>query len=750
MSNVSSVEDAVSRFATQSDAIGRLAQDSGGFAAVVAAFESRDPGAFRWVLDRLGFLPQCELICDWVRIKLGVLRCIEVCGPPREKAETPSLQEFAHAVVQLASNEKLLRRVVDSVSCGDADAYRAAIEELRLQDFCYLICHWVYLIIYIRVCKIVCSPQPVLAADPASEIRAAGEVIARLIGHEKAFSAVGQAAAEQNCVTLKAAIAEAGLFSDCETICFLICTWRCVWVCRELCVFPSPVLGAADGVEEARNFALASRVLANQPRALGDLVSAAQRRDAKAYGEIVTRFGLGAYCRQLCAWLCSVTCRELCICVCPNQALEPWFTTVGSFNIYADINGATGLTNKSLPVTLSMPYGGGPNFAFFEQLTLGGNCPAYSPISPSTPMQYRFLYANASTSLSAAITAAQTSINVASSAGVPATPFNVSVCNSGATGETLTVTAVSGTTWTVTRGQAGTTAAAAGVGATVWINPTAIKENLMVPVPVGTRIISWPQNLAGIAGPTLVPTFQTVMVGPPPSGTPVDPTMPLPGNPYTFGDHYILPDADGWVAVDTTINGLEFTTLLGFDTTQVVVGGAPIAGAFGAPGGTPAGSAVPAANQGAGTNLSIIFEATRVGLTTVDYSNSLCKIHVNNWSEVNNLWFEEFDASTGCCTPIVESLSVQFTTDHEEMSAGAWSLSITSCSGSAPGDITPTVSSGTVTVSPRGGWGTIVEDTSTWTDCSYLVTLSTRPGLTTGSYDRTAASNWLTFCICGN
>ena len=77
MSNTSSNDNAVSRLASQSDAVGRLAQDSGGFAAVVAAFESKDANAFRWVLERLEMLPYCELICEWVRIKLCVLRSLE-------------------------------------------------------------------------------------------------------------------------------------------------------------------------------------------------------------------------------------------------------------------------------------------------------------------------------------------------------------------------------------------------------------------------------------------------------------------------------------------------------------------------------------------------------------------------------------------------------------------------------------------------------------------------------------------------
>src|SRR5580698_1798426 len=155
MSNQSSNDNAVSRLASQSDAVGRLAQDSGGFAAVVAAFESKDANAFRWVLERLEMLPYCELICEWVRIKFGVLRCLEVCGLPAEKVETPSLQQFARAIVQLASNEKLLRQVVDSISCGDGEEYRATIAELKLNNFCYLLCHWVYSVVYHRVCEVV-------------------------------------------------------------------------------------------------------------------------------------------------------------------------------------------------------------------------------------------------------------------------------------------------------------------------------------------------------------------------------------------------------------------------------------------------------------------------------------------------------------------------------------------------------------------------------------------------------------------
>ena len=129
MSNLTLQQNAISQLAAQADAVGKLAEDTGAFAATFAAFESNDPNAFRWVLQRLELLPHCELICEWIRVKLCALRCVEVCGPLDPKVELPELPEFARALSQLASNEAVLRRVVDAVSCGDADSYQAAIAE---------------------------------------------------------------------------------------------------------------------------------------------------------------------------------------------------------------------------------------------------------------------------------------------------------------------------------------------------------------------------------------------------------------------------------------------------------------------------------------------------------------------------------------------------------------------------------------------------------------------------------------------
>ena len=380
----------------------------------------------------------------------------------------------------------------------------------------------------------------------------------------------------------------------------------------------------------------------------------------EAFGRIVDELRLGRFCVQLCHWLCYLHCFRYCRCVC-RPVLRPWFTHVGHFDIYADIDPGTGLTNKGLVFT-GLNSQGGPKFGFYSCLELRGFCPTTSPTFPGVPMRYRFLYER-----------------------------------------------VAGT-------------------------PIPITGSLVCDVDAGTRLINWPQNVGGFAGAALVPTFQTVKI----AGASVpDPIPPALGSPWQGpAAHVITPDAQGWVAVDPSAIGGGFQTLIGFDTTQAVAGGDP------APGVLP-GSAVPGPNQKNGTDLAVIFEATRLpGPTSPpDFTNSLAKIHINNWTEVTLLDILQFHSAGGtACSPITTALDVEFTADHELMAI--WTLSITSASPTAPG----TVESGNA---PRGGAGVHHEDTTTWQTCSYVATLSTRAALTTGLIDNQGRSLQKTFCISG-
>lgn len=382
MSTITFQQNAVNQLAQQADAIGKLAEDAGAFSATIAAFESNDPNALGWVLQRLELLPRCELICEWIRVKWCVLRCFEVCGPLSPNVAVPELPQFARALTRLASNEALLRRVVDAVSCGDAASYQAAIAEAQLQNFCHLICRYVCSTIYRRICEVVCTRQPVAVADAALDIRADAEALAKVFANENLAGVIGKAAIALDCDLLRPEIEKAGFAGFCEIICRLICVWRCVWVCRGLCIEPPLILTGTHAVEEARKFALAARQLAGQPRALGDLAGAVISNNAEAYRAIVDRFALGPYCWQVCSWVCSEVCYWFCICVCPPKSAA-YFVRIGLY----EYNEAGGTPPKNIESQIGGSGLTGDSRAFFQTLRLNGT---YIRETGAPQIEYRF------------------------------------------------------------------------------------------------------------------------------------------------------------------------------------------------------------------------------------------------------------------------------------------------------------------------------------------------------------------------
>ena len=713
MSNAISFDEVASQLAAQCAAVGQLAQDAGGFAASVAAFESRDPAALRWVLQRLELLPRCELICEWIRVKLCALRCVEVCGPPPVGTTLPDVLAFMRAIVRLAANETLLRQVVDAVACGNQEPYSAAIRELGLEAFCHLICRWVCGIIYQRVCEVVCTPLNVPPVDPVAEIRAAAAVLGRLVANQKALAAVSEAVPGLLCDPLTAAITEAGLQGDCEIICHVVCTWRCVWACHTVCVEPPPILTGAPAIDEARKFALSAQQLAGQPRALFDLVTAVQNRDAKSYAAIVGRFGLAPYCLQVCGWVCSRICTVFCECVCPQQ-LFPDFFAIGGYNYLTQVDSvlpATGLTD-------------GDTRAFFSTLRLNG---ILTQQLGGQPLEYTFEYMPitlASTTLAAAIAAGTTSITVGSSAGFPAAPFNVVVGGAAGGFEIMTVTAVAAGTWTVLRGQNGTTAAAAAAGATIvsgvanasatW---TQIPPAWIARTPIGSAEVFVPLPLPGHF------EFPDVAVNPNPGDIPA---------PFT---------ADGWIQVpqgsNISLNGNMINLISSMLPTFTV------ADETGVVASNPANHPLPV-----DLRFGLRMLVRQSGSTTSSNGGTCAVVAIDNTLYKNVDHHPEWDGGippnpeyavamvdikelqSAGCAGITDSLTVLFTASHPNL--GSVSLQLI-----GPGG--PYAFALPTPVPETGDWyGTAAP--SGWTlasltPCAYIVQLSVDLLLTTGDLD---------------
>ena len=374
--------------------------------------------------------------------------------------------------------------------------------------------------------------------------------------------------------------------------------------------------------------------------------------DARTYSSLIEQLKLRRFCLQLCHWICTLRCRRFCSIVCPPIFDHPWFTHVGDFSITGDFNAGTGLTVA--------PHGGhgGPNYGFFNCLSLRGFCPKTDPANPGAAMVYRFLF---------------------QAQGAP--------------------------------------------------TPTPITGGFVCEVLVGSRYTFWNGNPF---------TLQTVRI----RGANPTPTPPTPTADPTPPDHFIVPDAQGWInidpnAIDNGFNGW----LMGFASGVAFPGGAP------APG-VNAGTAVPVANQKNGSNAAIIFQATRVSTIAAvngggapDYTNQLAKIHINNWNEVTLLDIQQFlGPGATACSPLTNDLDILYTTDHELMAA--WSINITTAATIPPP--APVYPSGT---GPRGGSGTDHHDISLWPTCSYIVHLFTRRSLTDGLLDDHTKDNIKTFCI---
>jgi hypothetical protein len=632
--------------------IGQLAKDENAFREAYEALRLGEPARFQAVLNRLGLARRCGLICEWIRIKECFFFCLELCGSPAPASTAvPNPRMLAEAVVRLTSDEKLVHALVDAIEKRNRQAFQRIVNQFNLQPLCHLFCHWLCVVRYRLICRWVCSPVPIERPNLVQELLSAGQALRALLQHGDSFDQAVAASNAGDAGKLSSVINGANLFQFCYFICEWFCSWRCALVCLTLCrEFPAEPV--KNQIDEALAFAKAAQQLGQKPDQAQRLMTAVSAGDAKTWAATLKELQLQPFCIQLCHWICGLLCREFCFLVCPPIFNHPWFTHVGDFGIYSDIDAGTGLTNKS------QAGHGGPGYGFFDCLKLRGFCPKFDPANPGSPMAYRFLY---------------------QPAGAPAA--------------------------------------------------TPITGGFVCEVLVGSRYTFWNGNPFAL---------QSVRI----RGTGVtSPTPPPPGPGLTPPDHYIVPDAQGWVSIDANALDDGFNGwLMGFSSPVAFPGGDP------APG-VAAGVAVPAANQKNGADSAIIFQATRVstiaavnGGAAPDYSNTLGKIHINNWNEVSLINLQEFGGGLAC-SPVTNDLHIQYTTDHELMAD--WSIDMVTAAVVAPAPVFPSGSG------PRGAAGTDFHDTSTWPSCSYLLRLITRRSLTDGLLDDPDKweGSFLTFCI---
>jgi len=368
----------------EAEDVAALAKSEKSFMTAYEAFRSEDRKTFHTVLRRVGLTLRCHRICAWIRMKECVLVCFHLCGPPPERLDV-NPRQLAEAIVRITSDEKLVRAFAAAIEKRDRAAFQRLIKREQLGPLCHAICHWLCFVRYRLVCRWICQLELRERPDFVLELQTAGQALARLLERKRVFDQAVAASKAGDAERLRGVLQGAGLALHCRFICEWFCSWRCLLVCFPLCrVFP--VVKIDDPLREAFEFARVTRRLAGEPETLRRLSDAVGAGDAKKFAGLVRELKLERFCIQLCHWLCFVRCRRFCILVCPPIFNHPWFTHVGDFGIYADIDPSSGLTNKQ------QAGHGGPDYGFFGCLKLRGLCPKTSPAFPGAPMAYRFLF----------------------------------------------------------------------------------------------------------------------------------------------------------------------------------------------------------------------------------------------------------------------------------------------------------------------------------------------------------------------
>ncbi len=159
--------------------MGALAGEPEAFAEAVDAFRVQDPQRFQAVLERLGLLEHCRVVCSYLCSKHCVFVCHRLAGPQEGPAELDpeEWRRFAELTQRIAGDDDLLRRLVEVVDREDDKAFRRFLEELQARPFAHQLCHWLCRVRCRLVCRVMCPPPPLVTAVglvPSGQIAVTG------------------------------------------------------------------------------------------------------------------------------------------------------------------------------------------------------------------------------------------------------------------------------------------------------------------------------------------------------------------------------------------------------------------------------------------------------------------------------------------------------------------------------------------------------------------------------------------------
>jgi hypothetical protein len=675
---------------------------------------------------------------------------VSMADAAEEQDFLADVKQSADAIARLARQEPVFAAAVDAVRAQDRESFTDILERLKLPERCRLVCEWICSKDSVLICLELCGPPRIEAGQLPSPLEFA-QVVTRVTQNEELVELLAAAVQERDTDSWKELLAKAKID---ERFCHLLCHWATTVHCRLVCEYVCGPVGVHRG-HLIPELAAAGRVLgrlAHSETAFAEAVKAVEAQDCELLRGTLGTVGIDADCFFICEWFCSWRCVRICLTLCAPFPLESVDVSMQEFFAFGQ---AVAKLHDSPQLAQLAEAVSGQNAEQFGELvrklelerfciqlchwlcyfrcrvycrcvcrppfdnplfTHVGDFHIYADIDPTSGLTNKAVFGH----------------------GGPDYGFFGCLRLLGFCPKEHPAHPGAAMRYRFLFQEGGGT-------------PKPITGDLVCGVNVGYRLITWPDvdttTIPFTTKATSSSQSQTVAVEG--SGaTPGLPTPPAPGDPwFAPPTHVIVPDStEGWIEVDPLAGDDGFYgPLIGFNTTS------PHAFPDGDPApGVAAGQDV-GGNQRSGRDIAIIFEATRVGVSSTDFTNSLSKAHINNWSQVQLLDLLQFHTGGGTpCSPLSTDLDIEYTVDHELIAN--WSVDVTSASPSFPHGAFPSDGlasdppPSTMTKSARGGFGTHHENITSWSSCSYVVHLYARRRLTNGINDDSQAEVIKTFC----
>ena len=194
--------------------------------------------------------------------------------------EAPDPRLLAEAIVRITSNEKVLQELVEAIEKRNREGFERIVHEYKIGPWCHLFCHWLCVVRYRLICRLVCSPIILERPSLFDELRLAGQGLRGLLEHRDAFDQAVAASNAGEAEKLADVLRGADLIRFCFVICEWFCSRRCAVVCLTMCR-EFPVVSIKEHLEEALAFAKATEALAKKPVDVERLIARLARETAR-------------------------------------------------------------------------------------------------------------------------------------------------------------------------------------------------------------------------------------------------------------------------------------------------------------------------------------------------------------------------------------------------------------------------------------------------------------------------------------